>query len=237
MEYKFKFTLDKKQYTKAKKESKYAKGKIARARVGINGVSAIVFLSIVCLEFLFVSSFNITISCAAFLLFILALFGFSKVLNYEEINKLRENKYLDSVQQVIINDEGIISEIAYYKLKFNWEFIKKAVMMSEYVFVFTIEYKFIIISKAAFNNIDQMQEVCKFVDKNIAAVTIKKKIQEYIKKLGGNLENCEKAENEIGPFTESIVGKDIYKFTYVIGDQAKQGWVRFGNPYGPDWRV
>jgi hypothetical protein len=32
-------------------------------------------------------------------------------------------------------------------------------------------------------------------------------------------------------------GKTVYRIEYTIGNNTKEGWVRFGGLFGPDWRL
>lgn len=64
------------------------------------------------------------------------------------------------------------------------------------------------------------------------------KINIYVESLGGTLIDCEKSGllKGLGPFMVVGKGRIIYRVTYEIHGEKKEGWVRFGGISGPDWR-
>ena len=63
--------------------------------------------------------------------------------------------------------------------------------------------------------------------------SIKSKVEGF----GGTLISIERMMFNNGPFFIKGKGKSIYRFEYRIGNETKEGWVRFGSLFRPDWRV
>lgn len=63
------------------------------------------------------------------------------------------------------------------------------------------------------------------------------KITEQIESIGGTVINIEKKFFSIGPFMVVGKGRTVYRIEYKIGNDIKEGWVRFGGLFGPDWRL
>ena len=63
------------------------------------------------------------------------------------------------------------------------------------------------------------------------------RINEYIESMGGQVINIEHKTFSIGPFFVVGKGRNVYRFEYEIGSQTKEGWVKFGSLFGPDWRL
>lgn len=62
-------------------------------------------------------------------------------------------------------------------------------------------------------------------------------IKSKVESLGGTISSIERTMFNNGPFFIKGKGKSIYRFEYNIGNETKEGWVRFGSLFGPDWRV
>ena len=62
-------------------------------------------------------------------------------------------------------------------------------------------------------------------------------IKSQVESLGGTVLTMERTMFNNGPFYIKGKGRSIYKFTYSIGNETKEGWVRFGSLFGPDWRL
>lgn len=67
----------------------------------------------------------------------------------------------------------------------------------------------------------------------------KDSIANKIDSIGGHLISYEKRGffSGIGPFTIVGKGRMIYRIEYEVDDIKKEGWVRFGGLFGPDWRI
>jgi hypothetical protein len=63
------------------------------------------------------------------------------------------------------------------------------------------------------------------------------RIAEYVGSMGGELLSIEYKTFFIGPFKIAGEGRMVYRFTYRIGDDTREGWVKFGSLGGPDWRI
>jgi len=70
---------------------------------------------------------------------------------------------------------------------------------------------------------------------------LRMKIEELKKELNSLIEviNIERRNffKGIGPFMVVGRGRVVYRIEYRIGDQVKEGWVKFGRLFGPDWRL
>lgn len=64
-----------------------------------------------------------------------------------------------------------------------------------------------------------------------------RKITEKIETMGGTVINIEKKHFSIGPFMVVGKGRTVYRIEYRIGNDNREGWVRFGGLFGPDWRL
>ena len=64
-----------------------------------------------------------------------------------------------------------------------------------------------------------------------------RKIYEEIESFGGEIIGIEKCYFSKGPFMTYGKGRTIYRFDYKLGDERKEGWVKFGTWFGPDWRI
>lgn len=64
-----------------------------------------------------------------------------------------------------------------------------------------------------------------------------RKINEQIESMGGTVINIEKKYFSTGPFMVVGKGRTVYRIEYRIGNDTKEGWVRFGGLFGPDWRL
>ncbi len=65
------------------------------------------------------------------------------------------------------------------------------------------------------------------------------KINRQILALGGRVVSIEKMGffDGLGPFIVVGKGRTVYRIEYQVGDEVKEGWVRFGGIMGPDWRL
>jgi hypothetical protein len=64
-----------------------------------------------------------------------------------------------------------------------------------------------------------------------------RKITEQIESMNGKVISIEKKLFSTGPFMVVGKGRTVYRMEYRIGNNAKEGWVRFGGLFGPDWRL
>lgn len=64
-----------------------------------------------------------------------------------------------------------------------------------------------------------------------------RRIREQIEAIGGRVVSIERKHFSIGPFMVVGKGRVVYRIEYRIGNDAKEGWVRFGGLFGPDWRL
>lgn len=65
----------------------------------------------------------------------------------------------------------------------------------------------------------------------------KTKITEQVNSMGGEVINIERKTFATGPFIIAGKGKTIYRFEYSIDNEVKEGWVKFGSLFGPDWKL
>lgn len=71
----------------------------------------------------------------------------------------------------------------------------------------------------------------------IQADSHESKIREQIQSMGGTVVSIEKKYFATGPFIAVGKGRTVYRIEYRIGGKLKEGWVRFGGLFGPDWRL
>jgi hypothetical protein len=64
-----------------------------------------------------------------------------------------------------------------------------------------------------------------------------RKIKEQIESMGGTVVNIEKKLFSTGPFMVVGKGRTVYRIEYRVGNNTREGWVRFGGLFGPDWRL
>lgn len=64
-----------------------------------------------------------------------------------------------------------------------------------------------------------------------------RKITEQIESMGGTVINIEKKLFSTGPFMVVGKGRTVYRIEYRVGNNVKEGWVRFGGLFGPDWSL
>lgn len=64
-----------------------------------------------------------------------------------------------------------------------------------------------------------------------------KRIREEVNSLGGSVISIERRTFKTGPFILPGKGKMVYRVEYSVGDTVKEGWVKFGGMFGPDWRL
>lgn len=65
------------------------------------------------------------------------------------------------------------------------------------------------------------------------------KINRKIESIGGRVISIESRNlfSGIGPFMVVGKGRTVYRIEYQVGDEEREGWVRFGGILGPDWRL
>lgn len=64
-----------------------------------------------------------------------------------------------------------------------------------------------------------------------------RRIREKIHSLGGEVIGIERKLFSSGPFLVIGRGRTVYRFEYIKDDEVKEGWVKFGDLLGPDWRL
>lgn len=64
-----------------------------------------------------------------------------------------------------------------------------------------------------------------------------RRINEQIEGMGGRVISIEKKLFSTGPFMVVAKGRTVYRIEYRINDSIREGWVRFGGLFGPDWRL
>lgn len=63
------------------------------------------------------------------------------------------------------------------------------------------------------------------------------KIHEQVEAYGGKVIHIEHKTFSTGPFMVVGKGRTVYRFEYRVGEETREGWVRFGGLFGPDWRM
>lgn len=65
------------------------------------------------------------------------------------------------------------------------------------------------------------------------------KIYNKIESIGGKVISIERRNflTGLGPFMVVGKGRTVYMIEYEIEGEMKEGWVRFGGLFGPDWRL
>lgn len=65
------------------------------------------------------------------------------------------------------------------------------------------------------------------------------KIKEMVATQGGEFISLERRNfiAGLGPFMMVGKGRSVYRFEYRVGTEIREGWVKFGNLFGPDWRL
>jgi hypothetical protein len=64
-----------------------------------------------------------------------------------------------------------------------------------------------------------------------------KKIYQQVRNMGGQVIRIERKTFSTGPFFLVGKGRTVYRIEYKIGDSIREGWVKFGDLFGPDWRL
>lgn len=64
-----------------------------------------------------------------------------------------------------------------------------------------------------------------------------RRINEQIEGMGGRVIIIEKKLFSTGPFMVVGKGRTVYRIEYKVNDSIREGWVRFGGLFGPDWRL
>jgi hypothetical protein len=65
----------------------------------------------------------------------------------------------------------------------------------------------------------------------------KRKITEQIHSIGGEVISIKKQNFSPGPFIIVGRGRTVYRIEYIKNSEVKYGWVKFGDLFGPDWRI
>lgn len=67
----------------------------------------------------------------------------------------------------------------------------------------------------------------------------KRKIEEKIVSMGGEIIHIERRNffTGTGPFMITGKGSAVYRIEYLIGGSKKEGWVKFGGLFGPNWKL
>lgn len=238
MEYEFHFIPDKEQYKKTLKEWIKARNKLKRSKAYRDYlIITKVFLIMVFIAFLCVSKMDILESIIVFLIFVIGLFLLGKVLNHVNLYNLQQMKYMGYEHCVNVNNKFIKLKLKHLSITYEWECIKTVVISGDFIFVVTLEDKYIFVPISAFKDMSKVIEFDKYVKDNIENITYKNKIVLYIEAIDGKILFSQKVMDETGPFYQQEKGKYIYKYKYIIGDEVKEGWVRFGNTYGADWKL
>lgn len=71
----------------------------------------------------------------------------------------------------------------------------------------------------------------------ITSASHENSIKDKVESLGGAVISIERTMFDNGPFFIKGKGRSIYRFEYRIDNEIKEGWVRFGGLFGPDWRI
>lgn len=65
----------------------------------------------------------------------------------------------------------------------------------------------------------------------------KRRITEKISSIGGEIISIERKIFSTGPFSRVRRGRTVYRIEYKKENEVKEGWVKFGDLYGPEWRL
>jgi hypothetical protein len=65
----------------------------------------------------------------------------------------------------------------------------------------------------------------------------KRMILEKVNSINGEIINIEKKNFSTGPFLWVKRGRAVYRIEYRKDNEMKEGWVKFGDLTGPDWRL
>lgn len=65
----------------------------------------------------------------------------------------------------------------------------------------------------------------------------KKKIMEQVRSINGEIISVERKTFSTGPFLWVRRGRTVYRIEYRKDNEVKEGWVKFGDLSGPDWRL
>lgn len=64
-----------------------------------------------------------------------------------------------------------------------------------------------------------------------------RKIYDKIESLGGTVVSIERRKFRRGPFVFAGKGTVVYWIEYRVNGELREGWVKFGSLFGPDWRL
>lgn len=64
-----------------------------------------------------------------------------------------------------------------------------------------------------------------------------KSINTKVEELGGKIISIERTVVNNGPFFIRGKGMSIYRFEYIIDNEEKEGWAKFGSLLGPEWKM
>lgn len=65
----------------------------------------------------------------------------------------------------------------------------------------------------------------------------KERITEKIHSMGGQVIRLERKSVFTGPFVGVRRGRTVYRIEYRKDGEYKEGWVKFGDLSGPEWRL
>ncbi|NMA82994.1 MAG: hypothetical protein GX962_03910 [Epulopiscium sp.] len=64
-----------------------------------------------------------------------------------------------------------------------------------------------------------------------------RRIHTEVQSIGGEVISIERKVFGRGPFVLVGKGQVVYRIEYQVGTTRKEGWVKFGSLFGPDWRL
>lgn len=63
------------------------------------------------------------------------------------------------------------------------------------------------------------------------------KINTEIRSMGGEVIAIEEKIFGMGPFWTKGKGEIVYRVEYKVGEEYREGWVKFGSLFGPKWKL
>ena len=64
-----------------------------------------------------------------------------------------------------------------------------------------------------------------------------RRIHEQVEAIRGKVISIERRSLRTGTFILVGKGRSVYWVEYEVGGQLREGWVKFGGLFGPDWRL
>lgn len=64
-----------------------------------------------------------------------------------------------------------------------------------------------------------------------------RRITDKIHSIGGEVISIERKAISGGPFFIIGKGRTVYRIEYRKGAETKEGWVKFGDLFGPEWKL